>query len=203
MSIERQYCIRTFKILRNGDYPVVPEQCVESLLRWLCGGQHGSSESARLILGDPMTESHLVERVYQALDAKLFTNDVALRPIKGTVSEKERRYRLLVRAFHPDRFPELGRWLTRRSQAVNADYAEFRNNPNAHEAPEESVEITVNAPVFRSQVARARRPSIGEWIVRITAPLSRSHHAQKTIILAATILCTLLFMIIYHTNRMT
>lgn len=201
--LREENCIGACKALQRGESPQVSPECVEGLLQWLCGRQHGTAESPRRILGDPSDNKRLVQRVYGVLDDILFL-DNSLAPIKGTFAEKERRYRLLVRAFHPDRFPELEKWLIPRSQSVNAAYAAFRNNLEAdeEEASEQTVETHQSTPPSaRPHRMVIRRPGMGEWLLRITAPLSRSRYLPQKIMAVIVILCTLLLVIIYYTNR--
>ncbi len=195
-------CVRTLKALQQGGNPLLSSECAEGLLQWLCGGRHGKAASPRRILGDPVADKHLVQRVYRALDATLFA-DENLHPIRGSRAERERRYRLLVRAFHPDRFPEMEKWLIPRSQSVNVAYAAFRNNPKADELPKRTVKTTKQT-VNRSTNPAARKPHIvvtrqtdlGEWLVRITAPLSRSRQLPQKIMAVIVILCILLLVLI-------
>lgn len=200
MSKEKD-CIRTFKALQRGSAPRITPECVEGLLQWLCGRRHGVAESPRRVLGDPADDMHLVKRVYRALDDILFI-DNNLGPVKGSFSEREQRYRLLVRAFHPDRFPELEKWLIPRSQSVNAAYAAFRENPEAvEEAPDQPVKKRSKSASSKPRRMVVRRAGMEEWLLRITAPLSRSRYLPQKIMAVIVILCILLLVIIYSTNR--
>lgn len=193
-------CIWTFKALKRGDCPLLlSQECVDSLLQWLCGRRHGSAESPRRILGEPAADKDLVQRVYQALDASLFI-DNNLRPIHGSVSERKRRYQLLVSAFHPDRFPELESWLISRSQAVNVAYASFRDNPEAEQPAESSTGARSARTRQRPNREAIYQPGMGEWFMRLIAPLSRSRYLPQKIMAAITILCTLLLALIYLAN---
>lgn len=202
MSSEEKDRIWTFKSLQRGDCPLLLSQdCEEALLQWLCGRQHGPAASARRILGDPAADKLLVQRVYRALDATLFTDD-SLRPIEGTRAEKKQRYQLLIRAFHPDRYPELEKWLIPRSQSVNAAYVAFRNNPAADNGSDEKTDKTsARSPEYKPRRAAIEQPGIGDWLLRVTAPLSRSRNLPQKVMAVFVVLCTLLLVLIYYANR--
>lgn len=182
---------------------MLPPDSVEALLQWLCGGQNGHAESPRRIFGAPEDDKQLVKRVYNVLDATLFTGDDHLLPVQGTRTERERRYRLLVRAFHPDRFPELEKWLISRSQSVNTAYMAFRNNPDSGiEFSEQTVKPRSDPVVRIPERTVIRRSGIGEWLTYVTAPLSRSRYRSQAIMVIIAILCTLLLMVIYYASHL-
>lgn len=199
----RQNCTRTLAALRDGDSPLLLPECVEGLLLWLCGGRQGAAELPRRLLGDPETDSDMVERVYRALDADLFTRG-ELNPVRGTRDERQARYRLLVRAFHPDRYPLLEDWLISRSQAINAAYAAFRANPGPDAEPAARPQAVTTPPPVNRPPARVkttdtiRRGGLREWFLAMAAPLARSRYLPQKIMGVVAIVCLLPVTYLYY-----
>lgn len=194
-------CKQIYEALRRGDHPDIPASCIDGLLLWLCHSQHGVAEQAFKILGKP-DDLNLVMRVYRALDGCLFF-DSELLPLQGTPEEHRKRYRLMMRAFHPDRYPEMADWLGQRSQSINAAYTAFKTRP-----------ITKTRVIYARQAhppaysnkspARPVRPvlvnsfSISDWFVSLCAPLTRMRYLPQKILALTTVLCVLLIIYLYH-----
>ncbi|MCA1778401.1 MAG: hypothetical protein LC637_03165 [Xanthomonadaceae bacterium] len=119
------------QIGRDHQRPLDPDE-VQLLLGWLNGSaRRGTGASA-----EPSENPALLAQVFERLDQVLFAaGELAPGPAglaDGAEADVRRtRIRRLASAYHPDRFPQLGDWLTVRSQAVHRAYAEFKRNPDA------------------------------------------------------------------------
>ena len=197
-----------FEAVRDGRTGGVPEACVEPLLYWLCGSATGKAATASDVLGDPRAHPGRVRRVYSALEPYLFQGGELVPPV-GNVAERRARFRLLSRAYHPDRYPDLADWLDPRAQSINAAYTAFRKRPREHWPSDTESENTTSQskakgskgsgtarkqrgqskPGQRSpwrNVSTAESVRSREWLLRLLAPLAgRRYLPQKILALTA------------------
>jgi len=142
--------------LLNGRAPRLDAAELDAVLSWLSGGQrHGAAQLSRT-LGNPHSCPRQVAALYQLLDVQLLHGgrlDPGAAHVAGspTDGEKKARYRRLIQAFHPDRYPELAAWLTPRSQLVNQAYAAFKRG----EAPPRLSAVPGPAPTAVSPGGRS------------------------------------------------
>lgn len=104
---------------------------LDALLSWLGGGQrHGALHLADN-LGRPDSHPEMLAALYRLLDNQLLGEgrldpDAAHLNPSRPAAEVRARFRRLIQAFHPDRYPELAAWLTPRSQLIHHAYAAFK-----------------------------------------------------------------------------
>lgn len=118
------------RLLGAGGEPFSADE-LDAALSWLAGSRRHGGESLQRVLGAAPDHPRRRIAVYEQLDWQLF-DDGALHLVGAHVDidvdrdTRRARYRRLMTAFHPDRYPEHAEWLTSRSQAVHASYARFR-----------------------------------------------------------------------------
>lgn len=117
--------------LLSGQVGILSADELDSVLSWLSGGQRNGAAQLTAVLGPPSHCPQVVSILYRALDQQLLAGgelNAALAHIGGARSDSERkaRFRRLIQAFHPDRFPELSAWLTPRAQIIHLAYAAFK-----------------------------------------------------------------------------
>jgi len=139
--------------LRRGEMPRLSLDDVDALLIWLSGGRADSG------LPNPDHDPVLLQMVFYRLDATLFSGgelklDAAGLSTDHPYENRLLRFRRLNRTFHPDRYPQLGDWLTERSQAVHRAYALFKRQPESD--PPEPVRATVQPPPPGARQQRMR-----------------------------------------------
>ncbi|NBD95213.1 MAG: hypothetical protein GVY11_01900 [Gammaproteobacteria bacterium] len=135
---------------------------LDAVLSWLAGSERHGGAALATRIGSASEQTGRRIAVYDRLSAQLFRDgqlDLAGAHVDIDVDHEIRRgrYRRLMTAFHPDRFPQHADWLTSRSQAVLASYARFRKGEAPeHRSPDER-------PARRPRKATARRPERPEW----------------------------------------
>lgn len=193
-------CKQTYRALQENTCGGVPAECVEPLLLWLCGSRHGQAEEAFRILGSPFDDPVQRERVYRALDAVLFDHGELLQP-QGDHAARQARFRLLSRAFHPDRYPDQFDWLGPRVQTINAAFHRFKKQPAGEDSTEGSPpreSQKARPPVRQPEESFADRVSLRERLVRLFAPLAYSRYLPQKILAVTAILCALPLLYLYH-----
>lgn len=102
----------------------------EWLIHWLGGGGKEERRAAESELGVAGDDPERLEAAYRGLDRVLFDEGRLSAKAAGLAGMDDdsarRRYRQLIKVFHPDRFPDLAEWLTPRSQAIHEAYARFK-----------------------------------------------------------------------------
>ncbi|MDZ7809405.1 MAG: hypothetical protein U5L11_03680 [Arhodomonas sp.] len=191
--------------LRDGRGGELPRECVPALLHWLCGARSGEAATAHAVLGDPQEHPERVRRVYHALDRWLFV-DTEVIPPYGGADERRARFRLLSRAYHPDRYPDLVDWLGPRAQSVNAAYTAFRAAPaDWWETPVDSSAGDGRGGSRDGNAAgrgvvnggpppgagRAKPPAARprEWLMRALAPLAGTRFLPQKILALTALVC--------------
>ncbi|NBD96028.1 MAG: hypothetical protein GVY11_06100 [Gammaproteobacteria bacterium] len=135
---------------------------LDAVLSWLAGSERHGGGALATRIGTASEQTGRRIAVYDRLSAQLFRDgqlDLAGAHVDIDVDHETRRgrYRRLMNAFHPDRFPQHADWLTSRSQAVLASYARFRKGEAPeHRSPDER-------PARHPRKATARRPERPEW----------------------------------------
>ena len=104
---------------------------LDAVLSWLGGGERHGAGRLSIALGRPQTRPHRVSQLYTLLDRQFFPRgrlDLQAAHLVGSGSraEQKARFRRLIQAFHPDRYPEMADWLTPRSQALHKAYVAFK-----------------------------------------------------------------------------
>ena len=122
--------------LKSDLLPPLSDSDLAAILGWL-GHSSQPPEVAVLerLLGSASDSRQLTKHVFDQLDGLLFANgklDLLAAGLAGETSPQgcRRRFRALMGAFHPDRFPWHAEWLTSRFQAVNQAYRDFKLNPD-------------------------------------------------------------------------
>lgn len=143
----------------RGD-PLSAEE-LDAALSWLAGRLRHGGEALSELLGTATEHRHRRVMVYDQLDIQLFRDGQLRLPgahLDIDVDDETRRarYRRLMTAFHPDRYPDHTDWLTSRSQAVHASYARFRKGRAPEHREAATRERSATGP---ANPARAPRPS--------------------------------------------
>ncbi len=130
---------------------------LDAVLSWLTGSDRHDGDVLAEILGHALDHPRRRIAVYDQLDFQLFEADrliLAGAHLEADIGDEVRRarYRRLMKAYHPDSYPEHADWLTPRSQAIHQSYARFRKGK-----PPEAGGAT--PPNDR----RARRPAQRHW----------------------------------------
>lgn len=104
---------------------------LDAVLSWLGGGERHGAGRLSMALGRPPTRPHRVSQLYTVLDGQIFSRgrlDLNAAHLGSTraSAEKKARFRRLIQAFHPDRYPDMADWLTPRSQVLHKAYAAFK-----------------------------------------------------------------------------
>jgi len=128
---------RLFLALHEGEPAALDERCLAALLSWL--GLANTEDGRQLmdLVGAADADDSLLEQVFGLLDDWLF-EDGALHLQRAGVSglvpveARRRRFRLLLSAYHPDRFAAHADYLTGCSQAIIAAYRAFKSEPEGH-----------------------------------------------------------------------
>jgi len=147
------------RLLGNDDRPLSAAE-LDAALSWLAGSGRCGGDVLVELLGQAPDQPRRRVAVYDQVDLQLFGDgelDLAGAHLDIDVDHDTRRarYRRLMAAFHPDRYPDHGDWLTSRSQAVHASYARFRRGqpPESREAEREDA-----TPARRATPERRARP---------------------------------------------
>lgn len=191
-------CRQTCQTLRDNECTHVPDQCLDALLLWLCGGRNGAAKTVFNILGSPFDHPDILMRVYQALDHELLRDGDLVLP-RGRSDLRHTRYRLLSRAFHPDRYPHMADWLSPRAQIINAAFSSFRKQKDgfaeaemvAKTGPEKS-----SPPKRRESVRMSASVGLREWLISLAAPLAHSRYLPQKMLLLTALVCA--FPVIYY-----
>jgi len=199
MEIISKSCRRTYRALQENTCGEVPAECIAPLLHWVCGSRSGPAETVYRILGSPFDDAVQLERVYRALDAALFDHG-ELRLPDGNVETRRDHYRLLSRAFHPDRHPHLSGWLEPREQTINAAFHVFRKVkevPAGSEPPAGRGQAGTRVPVRQSEESYSRI-GLRERFINLCAPLAYSRYLPQKILAVTAILCALPLLYLYR-----
>lgn len=118
--------------LQNGLPRDLDEQEVAALLGWIASSSRNpGAQVLSDALGSSGENEALTGHAFSLLDEAIFAGETLLTGPAGVSEEREhdarrRRYRLLLSAFHPDRYPARADWLTSRSQVITRAYARFK-----------------------------------------------------------------------------
>ena len=104
---------------------------LDAVLAWLSGSDRHDGDALAGILGHALDHPRRRIAIYDQLDIQLFESDrldlTGAHLAAGLDDELRRaRYRRLMKAYHPDSYPDHADWLTPRSQAIHQSYARFR-----------------------------------------------------------------------------
>lgn len=131
MTIDRYAIDLLARKLLSGQSSKLSADELDALLSWLSGGQRHGALHLSAVLGPPSHCPQTVSTLYRLLDQQLLSGgelNAASAHIGGARphSEGKARFRRLIQAFHPDRYPELSAWLTPRAQIIHQSYAAFK-----------------------------------------------------------------------------
>jgi len=118
--------------LQNGLRQELTDQEVAALLGWIASSSRNpGAQALNQALGPSGDNEALTGHAFSLLDEAIFAGETLLTGPAGVSEEREndarrRRYRLLLSAFHPDRYPARADWLTSRSQVITRAYARFK-----------------------------------------------------------------------------
>jgi hypothetical protein len=146
--------------LRGGTLDRVAPEELDAILGWVTGAKRRAGAELEALLGSSQADPALLWDVYQQLDQVLFWDGILREEAAGvsaTVPSPERRarYRRLMTAFHPDRYPDRAEWFTPRSQAILQSYGEFRHEtPGRKAAPTEAKKPAPRPPPRRRFLPR-------------------------------------------------
>ncbi|TVQ34180.1 MAG: J domain-containing protein, partial [Wenzhouxiangella sp.] len=167
---------------------------VDAILAWVAGSRRLGGAELLEQLGTPTERPDLLLQVYAWLDDQVFTNqrlNLDAAGLDGGRADDERkaRFRRLMAAFHPDRFPAHERWLTPRSQAIHTAYSRFRrgDDPEPLE-PEAAQAKRPAAPVSPIRTRRSARitPGSSDLGLRLVQRLRRIDNlAPKSLVALA------------------
>jgi len=119
--------------MNDGNHLRLVDHEITGLLGWMAGSS-GSREARELRknFGPAGQDDRITARGFRLLDHALFDRQTLLESAAGvgedrTNDARRRRYRLLLSAFHPDRYPDRVDWLTERSQIITIAYSRFKS----------------------------------------------------------------------------
>jgi hypothetical protein len=149
------------RLLADGAGRLSPTE-LDAILSWLGGGERNGASRLSMALGRPETRPERVSQLYRLLDRQILAHgrlDFDAAHLSGVrpEAEKKARFRRLIQAFHPDRYPELEAWLTPRSQVLHAAYSGFKRGvPQVQstapaQRPGRSARKTNAAPVRKTE----------------------------------------------------
>jgi len=149
---------------------------VSALLGWIAHSSRNAD--ARLLmerLGPASDNPRLLGRAMAVLDRSLFDGERLCESMAGVAADQDadqrrRRYRLLLSAFHPDRYPARNEWLTRRSQIITRAYSQFKANPDQ---PASTVLTPTAAHSEPPPAADKADPKLPDWLIRSLDVLRR------------------------------
>jgi len=181
--------------MADGNHLRLVDHEIAGLLGWMSGSS-GSREARELrqAFGQAGQDERVTERGFRLLDHALFDRQTLLEGAAGvgvdrSNDERRRRYRLLLSAFHPDRYPDRADWLTERSQIITIAYSRFKSGkPPIRPAP-----VVKPGPMaVRKRPRRFVRPPT-KWLSRLARLLRQRFGgdpwlAQKIIGLFALVL---------------
>jgi len=150
------------RILR-GDLPRFEAGELDAVLSWVSGSERlGAGELIRR-LGTVRERPDLMRQVYAHLEAELFVDgrlDAVRAHVHDGIDDRSRRarFRRLMTAFHPDRYPEDAEWMTPRAQAIYAAWRQFRRGET------ETADATPTSPTPQHQ-RKSHRPTKDKWPV--------------------------------------
>jgi hypothetical protein len=179
--------------LRGGTLDRVAPEELDAILGWVTGAKRRAGAELEALLGSSQADPALLWDVYQQLDQVLFWDGILREEAAGvsaTVPSPERRarYRRLMTAFHPDRYPDRAEWFTPRSQAILQSYGEFRHEtPGRKAAPTEAKKPAPRPPPRRRFLPRVHfGPGL---LVTVRDSLRRVSHLEiKLLAIVATAL---------------
>lgn len=122
--------------LRDRSWPTLSDDQTVVLLSWLAHSRRnpGVGQLEELV-GPAGYDDDAFDAALSILDIHLFDAESLRARQAGLGPEmsrdaRRRRYRLLMSAFHPDRYPGRVEWLTARSQIITRSYARFKSEPD-------------------------------------------------------------------------
>ena len=162
--------------MRDGEHLRLIDHEITGLLSWMAGSSR-SREARELIkaFGEAGQHGKITARGFLLLDRALFKDQQLLEEIAGvgenrSADERRRRFRLLLSAFHPDRYPDRAEWLTERSQIITIAYSRFKSGKAPARPP---LPVVKRKPaVVRKRPRRFVRPST-QWVTRLARTLQK------------------------------
>jgi hypothetical protein len=127
--------------LRHDQWSALNDDQIAVLLSWLAHSRRNPGvRQLEDKIGPAGCDQNVFDAALSTLDVLLFDAESLHARQAGVGPElsrdaRRRRYRLLMSAFHPDRYPGRAEWLTARSQIITRAYARFKSQPD--EAPGE------------------------------------------------------------------
>jgi hypothetical protein len=158
------------------------DQDVSALLAWLSRSSN-KPEAQPLIaaLGEAGDWPAMTEKAYRLLDETLFIDGRLDARAAGvdtgrSDSERRRRFRLLLSAFHPDRQESMADWLNKRSQTLTRAYSEFKSGRSDTMPAEHSSRDRV---AVRKQPKPAYEGIAQKWHERLRGSLRERIHTDR------------------------
>jgi len=179
--------------LRCGGKPELSVADVDALTGWLCrSGNRASGMDAGL--PTPRHDPVLRKMVFYQLDSTLFVGGELRLPAAGLdhgqpEEDRRQRFRRLISAFHPDRYPDLADWLTQRSQIVHRAYARFKKNPTA--PPPRRTQQRPQSGMRASDPIRRRRQSLRETLLELRKRFGHDRHLAHKLVAGLALLALL------------
>ena len=125
---------------------------VAALLGWIASStRNPGARALNEALGPASKNEAITGHAFALLDRALFDQGRLLPEAAGVAAKREhdarrRRYRLLLSAFHPDRYPARSAWLTERSQIITRAYAAFKRGDDSAPEVSQSSAVAVRKP---------------------------------------------------------
>ena len=177
---------------------------LDDILSWV---SLGKSNAEYVLLCEEIGEECLTQRVEEFLDRLLMggrqLSDVFLLSINTEHAKK--RYRQLIRVFHPDRGVKPEAWLNNRAEKINKAYNSFLNREEGEvepsfssEAPSESGavdDLNVQSRKIALKTKFRYKPNV--WRDRLGSP----KEFQKKILLTLLVFPAFLVLLVYWSNR--
>ena len=150
--------------LEQRQWPPLNDDQIVVLLSWLAhSGRNPDVRQLEHAVGPAGSDDDILDAALSMLDVLLFDAESLHARQAGLGPEisrdgRRRRYRLLLSAFHPDRYPGRAEWLTARSQIITRSYARFKVDPD--EAPDDfGLTVAAAAPPGVARKFNRRAPA--------------------------------------------
>jgi hypothetical protein len=138
---------------------------LDAVLSWISGSERAGAGELIHLVGTPHERPGMARRLYDELDAQLFQDGELVLERAGVGPERDEqerraRYRRLMTAFHPDRFPDHGDWMTPRSQAIHKAWRRFRSGEDSTADTPPAPATSPSAKPPRSKRRHHREPEL-------------------------------------------
>ena len=178
----------------------------EEIVDWM--RKTKSHDDGYLELIDKYGESGLNLRFEEFLDRLLIADNASAEmfPISLQVEDAKKRYRQLIRIFHPDRGAHDEDWLNYRAERINSSYKEYENRPQLQTAevvmPTAKKQADNNGTIYKNQSNKINT-KIKYKPNAMRAKLGNAATLQKKIIFALCSFSVFLVLLVFLSSKST